>query len=300
VIHGADYDVVCLKRSLGITVRGLFDTMIAAQFLGTAKFGLADLVAEHFGEVLEKKHTRTDWARRPLTESELDYAHLDVKRLIPLAAILERRLAEADILEETVMEFRRLEEREPAEREFDEDGYLRIAGCRDLDDPGRAILRELFLFRDREARRADRPPFRILVNETMLRLAEARPFTEAALAGVRGVSAFLLKRFGPALLKAVERGLARGAPPAPHQREPRRPRMSPRQQRALERLREWRKVEGARRGRLPIVVLPNPALLEVVHAGPRDLAALAAVPGVGEKRARLYGADILAILDARN
>ena len=64
VLHGSDYDIVCLKRDFAFEIRNIFDTMIAAQFLGLAKIGLADLVSDHFGECLDKRHARTNWARR--------------------------------------------------------------------------------------------------------------------------------------------------------------------------------------------------------------------------------------------
>ena len=69
ILHGGDYDVRLLKREQGIEVRNLFDTMIAAQFTGRERFGLAALLEEHFGVRLDKRHQRADWSRRPLGPS---------------------------------------------------------------------------------------------------------------------------------------------------------------------------------------------------------------------------------------
>ena len=71
VLHGADYDIVSLKRDYGFTFRNLFDTMIAAQFLGFVKFGLADLVRDTFGVFMDKKFQTHDWASRPLLGEHL-------------------------------------------------------------------------------------------------------------------------------------------------------------------------------------------------------------------------------------
>ncbi|MEN8148334.1 MAG: HRDC domain-containing protein [Planctomycetota bacterium] len=298
ILHGADYDVVCLKRDFDFEIRNVFDTMIAAQCLDHPKIGLADLVSEYFGATLDKRHARTNWARRPLTDSELDYSYLDVKYLIELREILTGELRDGDVYEEAEMEFRRLEEREAASREFDPDGYRRIRGSKDLSDVQRSVLRELHLMRDRQARNIDRPPFKVLANDTLLRISRGRPRTRNELRGIKGVTSYLLRRYGDQLMKAVAHGVERGRPPDPKPRKKRRGsrRLSPRQQRQLEALRDWRKGRAAERGVPTLVVLPNHAILEVVTGSPRTVEDLGALGTVGEKRARLHGEEILEVL----
>jgi ribonuclease D len=296
VLHGANYDVVCLKRDYAFEIRGIFDTMIAAQHLGLEKIGLADLVESSFGEKLDKRHARTNWGRRPLNEAELEYSYLDVKYLIQISRDFETRLDEADVREEAEIEFRRLEQVEPPAREFDPDGYLRIRGSRDLAPRETAVLRELYLMRDRRARRQDRPPFKVLANDTLLRLARLMPRRPADLDGMRGVTRHVRRSLGHQILKAVSRGLERGKPPAPRRRKPRGPRLTPRQQKQVDRLKAWRKKRAGERGVPTLVVLPNHAVLEVVVERPRDVDELRSLATVGEKRARLYGKEILAIL----
>lgn len=299
VLHGADYDVVCLKRDYGFQIENIFDTMIAAQHLGVQKIGLADLVEESFGDRLEKKHTRTNWAKRPLSESELLYSYLDVKYLLELARRLDRRLHEEDVREEAALEFARLEEREPASREFDSDGYMRLKGTQDLSDVELAVLRELFIMRDRRSRRIDRPPFKVLANDTMMRISRARPRAADALGSIRGVTPYVSRNLGSQILKAVAQGIGRGRPPKPRKRKPRNPRLSPRRQRQMEALKAWRKVRAAGRGVPTLVVLPNHAVMEIVIEAPADIASLGALGTVGSKRAGLYGVEILEILTDR-
>jgi ribonuclease D len=69
LLHGADYDLRILNRDYGLEFRGLFDTMIASRLVGTRKFGLAALLAEHFDVELNKSLQRADWSRRPLSEA---------------------------------------------------------------------------------------------------------------------------------------------------------------------------------------------------------------------------------------
>jgi len=296
ILHGADYDVVCLKRDFAFEIRNIFDTMIAAQCLDLPRFGLADLVGEYFGAELDKRYARTNWARRPLSDSEIEYSYLDVKYLIELRELLLAELRAGDVYEEAEMEFRRIEDREAASREFDPDGYRRIRGSKDLGDTARAILRELYLMRDRQSRSLDRPPFKVIGNDTMLRISRARPRTRNELRAIKGVSSYLLRRYGDLLMQAIARGVEQKKPPDPKPRKPRARRLSPRQQRRLEALRDWRKVRAAERGVPTLVVLPNHAILEVVTESPWDLDALGALPTVGEKRARLHGEEILSIL----
>jgi ribonuclease D len=299
ILHGADYDIVCLKRDFGYEIRNVFDTMIAAQFLDREKIGLANLVEDYFGVVLDKRHARTNWARRPLSESEISYSYLDVKFLIDLSDRLRAELKAADRFEETVLEFRRLEEREAANREFDPDGYRRIRGARDLEDRSLAILRELYLMRDRHARRLDRPPFKVVANDTLLRVSKAEPRNRDGLKKIKGVSAYVLRRYGDALLKAVARGIKRGKPPEPKPKRSHGRRLSPRQQRSLERLRDWRKGRAAELEVPTLLILPNHAILEVVKARPKTIEELGRLPTVGEKRARKHGEEILTVLHGR-
>jgi ribonuclease D len=296
VFHGSDYDIVCLKRDFGYEIRNLFDTMIAAQLLDLPRIGLADLVAESFGIVLEKKHSRTNWGKRPLSDSELEYSWLDVKYLIELAAILRERLERADLLEEAQLEFRRLEEREPTPREFDPDNYRRIRGSKGLAERDLSILRELNIMRDKQARRMDRPAFKVIANDTLLRIAKHCPRTRVELRALKGVTAYVQRRYGEEILRAVSRGLERGRPPPPRRKKPSGRRLSPAQQRRLDQLKEWRRTKAAVRGVPTMAVLPNHALLDIVKERPRDREELAAIATVGEKRARIYGEELLRIL----
>ena len=88
VLHGADYDVRCLKREYGWRLPRLFDTMAAARRLGRPGLGLSALVEAHFGVRLSKTFQRSDWGRRPLSRDQLAYASLDTRYLLPLYDLL--------------------------------------------------------------------------------------------------------------------------------------------------------------------------------------------------------------------
>ncbi len=174
VLHGADYDLRILERDFGLEIRGLFDTMIAARLVGERAFGLAALLERRFGVTLHKRYQRADWSRRPLPAEMEQYAAMDTRYLSELARQLEQRLndlgrAEWAREEFSVLEGVRWRSRPEAE------AFRKIAGSHRLDRRGLAVLRELVNLRERLACQADRPPFMILRNDLLLRLAQQRP-----------------------------------------------------------------------------------------------------------------------------
>jgi ribonuclease D len=203
VLHGADYDVRCLKREYGWRLPRLFDTMAAARRLGAPGLGLSALVEAHFGVRLSKAHQRSDWGHRPLTGEQLAYAALDTHYLLPLRDRLVADLAARGAAEEARKEFDRIAAVEPRERVFDAEGYRRLPGARALDAEGRAVLRALWVAREERARALDRPPFKVLPEPAMVDIARLRPRTSDALARIRGVTPSVLRRIGPAILDAV-------------------------------------------------------------------------------------------------
>ncbi|MGZ4810580.1 MAG: ribonuclease D, partial [Thermoanaerobaculia bacterium] len=109
ILHGGDYDLRILHRDFGYTVSNLIDTMISAQLLGYEAFGLAALLDRHFSVKSDKAHQRADWAMRPLPRDMLDYAALDTRHLIALAATLREELTALGRWEWALEEFSRLE-----------------------------------------------------------------------------------------------------------------------------------------------------------------------------------------------
>lgn len=203
VLHGADYDVRCLKREYGWRLPRLFDTMAAARRLGHAGLGLSALVESHFGVRLSKAHQRSDWGRRPLTPDQVAYAALDTHYLLPLHARLSADLAARGAGDAARAEFDRIAAGEPRERVFDPEGWRRLRGARELDAGGRAVLRALWIAREDRARAADRPPFKVLAEHTMVELARRRPTTLDAVARFPGVTPAVLRRMGDAIVAAV-------------------------------------------------------------------------------------------------
>ena len=203
VLHGADYDVRCLHREWGWRLPSLFDTMAAARRIGRTGLGLSALVEHQFGVKLSKVFQRADWGRRPLTPDLLGYAALDTHYLLPIYDVLSAELAARGASGEARKEFDRIASAEFRERSFDPEGWRRLKGARELDGPGRTILRALWIAREERARADDRPPFKVLAEQAMLEVARRRPATEDELARIPGVTPSVLRRMGPALRAAI-------------------------------------------------------------------------------------------------
>ena len=92
VLHAADNDLGYLKRLYGFTVANIFDTAIAARFLGAKALGLDVLLGTYLGVELPPSRQRDDWSRRPLSEAQRRYAESDVLHLFALKARLTEEL----------------------------------------------------------------------------------------------------------------------------------------------------------------------------------------------------------------
>ena len=292
ILHAAEGDVLGLQRDFQFGIAPIFDTMLATRILGRKRFGLADLLAEHFGVTLDKRYQRHDWGQRPIPPPALRYAGADVRHLPALHDLLRAQLVEAGRLEEAEEEFARVALAEPEAREFDEEGYWRIRGARDLPPQGRAVLRELYLFRDHRARAADRPPVKIMNDDTLIAISRARPADHAALRRA-GLSPLQVDRYGNALLVAIRRA-ERATPPDPPRGAG--PPPDPRIIARFDALRAWRKDRAEARGIDPEMILPNSALRALARSVPQTLDEVRQVAELGPWKAGAYAEDLLHVL----
>ncbi len=294
IFHAADYDTRSLHRDFGIEIRGLFDTMISAQFLGEEKIGLADLLKKYFGVELDKQYQRADWAIRPLTEGMIRYAADDTRYLHRLAQLLEEQLREKGRLSWAAEEFALLEKARFQEQEGAL--FLRSKGASALDRRQLAVLEGLLQWRDREARRRNAPPFKVLGNKSLLGLATTQPRLLPGLVGIEGISPRLVERYGRDLLQEIENALA-----LPEDRLPVFPRgerrlRDPQVEKRLAVLKEWRQRKAAELAIDAGVMINNALLEEIARRSPPLVAALAEIPGLKKWQQTVLGEEIVAAL----
>jgi ribonuclease D len=226
VLHAGRQDVALLRRAWGTEVTNVFDTQVAAGFLGFGnQEGYEALVRRVMGVRLRGAEGFTRWDRRPLTDEQLAYARDDARGLLALGEELERRLAEAGRLEWAREECRALEavsdERSPQQ------AYERLPRLGRLEPEARAVARELAEWREQTARRMDRPPAFVLPDQALVELARRRPTEPAGLEHIRGLPPQTLQRRGRQLIEAIERGRRREPPSPPPDHAAREPREAP-------------------------------------------------------------------------
>ncbi len=293
VLHAADNDLGYLKRLYGFSVVNIFDTAIAARFLGVTSLSLDGLLRDFIGVDPGPSRQKDDWSKRPLSPAQETYALNDVLHLIPLRDRLVEALR-AKGRERWVEEECAAVAAMPApEKTADPDAYMKVKGAKDLDARGLAVLRELHQTRETLAVKIDRPPFMILGNEVLVALAALKPRDSNTILTVKGCTVNVVRRTGEAILAAVERGLTVPDAELPVRRPSPRPRPSGAVQRRSEALRAWR-VEAAKLVELDAgVIFPQRLIDRLAHEPPKDLEALARVEGVGRWRAELFGAELL-------
>ncbi len=296
VLHAGDNDLVQLKRRHGFRFASLFDTYVAARFLGEPALGLDVLLTRYLNVQLPPSRQRDDWSARPLSEAQLHYAASDVFHLVELKRRLSDELRSVGRLAWVEEECAALAAQPVSERSVDPNAFAALRGARDLSPRGLGILRALHELRERLALAADRPPFKILQEETLVRLAQSAPADRDALGRVPGCTARVLARWGDAILDAVARGQALPDEALPRLERRPRSRVPAVAQRRIEALRRWRTEAAPRFGLEPGLLLPNRLIGVVAEAGPGDLGELASLDGVRRWRAQTFGAEMLAAL----
>ncbi len=203
IFHGADYDLRLLRKDFDYSPCSVFDTMIAARLIGCEKFGLANLVEQFLGVALEKGPQKANWARRPLTERMEEYARNDTKFLKPLSDLLRAELKAKGRLEWHTESCDRLLRDCSQPVEADPETIWRIKGSPKLSRRGLAVLREVWKWRESEARAANRPLFHIMSPKGMLVLCDAA-------AEESPVQEWISPRFSSRRRKALDSAIQRG------------------------------------------------------------------------------------------
>ncbi len=211
ILHSAGEDLVLLYTSLGTVPRTLFDTQIAAAFLGQG-FSLSyqALVKAELDKEIEKDETRSDWLRRPLSEAQLRYAALDVCYLHQLMNRLQDELRQSEKLEWFEGECNQqlaiaCDTESPAAWQ---ELYKNISNAWRLNPRGLTLLQRLSYWREQQARRRDKPRSWIAKDAELFGIAShmaARSSLELKqLHAVADVSKGLLQHQGERLLKAMQ------------------------------------------------------------------------------------------------
>lgn len=293
LMHGSDYDIRVLDRDYDTRIRGLVDTQSMAQVLGEPKTGLAALLEKEEGVVLDKRHQRADWGKRPLSRSQVAYAAADTAFLGSLAAKLRTRLQELGRWDWALEEFHKLEQVRYNPVEPNPLAFERVKGVRPLRGEARDRAFTLYEWREAEAQRLDIPPFKVLGAKTLVSLAEQPPARMADLAKVNGIGPRFIRRWGGRVIKAITQ--PESAPK--WKRGPRQPETTPVVVRRMKRLAAARDEVARELALEPGLVCPKSCALAVASHEPRcaDRADLRAA-GLTGWRLEMLGPRFIAAL----
>lgn len=291
VMHGADYDIRSLYRDFKIEVTNLFDTMLAARFVGITEFGLAALIKERFGVELNKKYQKADWSKRPLSPEMCAYAAADTQYLLALHDQLQREVAVKERLtwlnEECTLVCRaRMSAKEGPL-------YTACKGTGRLNRRSLGILEELLQFREQQACLLDRPPFKVFSVETLLELAEKRPASIAELGAIVGMSQKQVNRYGESLIAVIAAGCAMPDACLPKLHRKQRAEPADGSKERLGRLKQWRESYCRTAGLEPGVVAPNWLLEDLANRNPGTEAELADIGGMRDWQKESLGKQML-------
>ena len=206
VFHAGSQDLEIFYRECGVATAPIFDTQVAATLAGfPQQVGYGPLVHDMLGVRLDKGDSYTDWARRPLSDTQVEYALNDVRHLPAVHRMLAERLADGGRTAWLEADFRRMED--PATYiVVPEEQWRRVKRVSSLNRRQLAVAREVAAWRENEAMRRNVPKRWILGDESVIEVARRMPKTPAELLAIRGVGDKVGKATAQGLVDAVERG----------------------------------------------------------------------------------------------
>ena len=294
VFHAAEYDLICLRRDFNFTFANLFDTMHAARVLGYPAVGLDKLLGDKFGIKMDKRHQKADWAERPLTKEQIHYARLDTHYLFNLRDVLEAELKEKERLHFAKEDFERACHLEDAKPRSNGSSWERFSGRKDLSLRELTVVAQLCKWRDREAERLDRPPYKVVMDDVLILLAKNPPEAKVDLSAA-GLSEKQIRLWGDMVLSAIRHGSE-----APLVERKQTERKDDAVLRRLEKLKVWRKKAGTDMQVESDIILPKPYLALLSERPPTDMEDLKDLMKDAPARYERFGVQILKTLGVKH
>lgn len=186
VMHAGGQDLEVLDIVCETQPSRLFDTQIAAGFLGLSSASLSSLMSKYLNIEVGKGDRLTDWLQRPLTDGQLRYAAGDVDDLLELASILEKKLVDKDRLDWALEECE-VALNKPRNRRTPEEAVARIKEARSLKNEAFRVATALAAWRERRAMSTDTPVRQVLPDIAIVTIAQKRPTSIDGLKKLRGV-----------------------------------------------------------------------------------------------------------------
>lgn len=297
VFHGADYDVRSLFRDFGIVINNLFDTELACRFLGIRSTGLESVIHKMFDVRLNKKYQKRDWSQRPLPEAMLRYAAGDTIYLLELSELLTQRLEDLNRLFWVKEECDLLSKVRPTP-ENNRPLFMKFKGAGRLSRRNLAVLEALLEFRQDQAKKKDRPLFKIIGNQAIMKIVSTKPMDVAGLKKANLLSNKQIRMYGKRIVRIVRQAMdiptqdlpvyPRNKPPDVHPAVPIR----------IKLLKAWRDGRAKNLRINPPLLFSKSQLTAIALANPTSVGKLDAVPEMRQWQKSVFGKEIVGVIKA--
>lgn len=295
IFHGADYDIRSLYRDFEIEVNSLFDTQIAATFLGIRETGLANLLNDRFNIIIEKKYQKSDWSKRPLPKQMLDYAAQDSFYLMPLAHMLEDELRKEGRMNYVEEECERLSKVRAVQNDHSP-FFLKFKGAGKLDPRSLTVLEAILKFRDEMARNLDRPHFKVLGNSQIKKIIWVRPKNLKNLNDNNCLSPKQISGFGRPLLNIIKEALSLSEDKLLVYPKKKGQRIGGNVAKRMKILKKWREMRASQLGLDPSLVSPNSQIQALAIKNPQTREDLDEISEMKNWQRRVFGDEICSCL----
>ncbi|MEA1948234.1 MAG: HRDC domain-containing protein [Thermodesulfobacteriota bacterium] len=295
IFHGADYDVRSLFRDFTIEINNLFDTELACRFLGIKETGLEAVIEKYLNITLDKKFQKKDWSKRPLPQEMIDYAAGDVIYLLSLAQVCEKELEKKCRLAWVLEECDILSKVRPVLSD-EEPLFLRFKGAGRLKPKSLAVLEALLPFRKGIAEKKDKPLFKIIGNESIMKIATAKPATLRRLKGIKALSGKQINMYGNDLIEVVAGALKipeSNLPVYPKKKTQRLPYKVPERIKALK---SWRASKVRALKIDPGIICNNALITSIAIQNPVDRRAMGRIKVMKNWQKKEFGQEIITLL----
>lgn len=208
VLHACSEDLEVFLNCANCKPENLIDSQIMMSFLGHGlSMGYAAMVKHYTGIELDKSESRTDWTKRPLTESQLNYAAADVEYLFEIYPRILEDITRAGWLDAAKQETQLLIERKYSP--VDENQlYLNVKMSWRLSPVQLNLLKHLAIWRFQQAQKRDLPLGFIAKDNTLFALAQRNPKSVGAMASLEGVELLDVRHKGKAMLAVLKQANA--------------------------------------------------------------------------------------------
>ena len=204
VIHSCSEDLDVFRRYLSVLPTPLFDTQVAAAFAGYgASISYANLVNETQGHVIPKQETRSDWLQRPLSQSQLEYAALDVFHLLAIYQQLKASLLSKQRLSWFETDCEKIVQAKTKDDDFSE-YYLRVKAAWKLNSQQLAVLQHLCEWREQEVRKLNIPRNRLVKDGCLWDMAYRLPESKKQLSRIRELHPRFIEKYSQHCLKIIQ------------------------------------------------------------------------------------------------